>query len=75
MNTLRPVAVFFLAALPSSAVAWAYRKEGLGEPHTHFEIAAPWNWNYDQRVSVVSGTVVAFHHWLSTVTLSSGGES
>jgi len=68
----RPVAVVLLAALPSSAVAWAYRKEGLEEPHVHFEVSAPWNWNYDQRVSVVSGPLVAAHHWASTVTLASG---
>ena len=72
MNTFHPAAVFLLAALPTSAVAWAYRKEGLEEPHAHSEIAASWDWNYDQRVSVVSGTVVALHHWVSTATFGSG---
>ena len=73
MNTVRPVGVLVLAVLPTSTVAWAYRKEGLEDPHVHFEISAPWNWNYDERVSIVSGTVVALHHWASTVTL--GGDS
>jgi len=68
MNSLRPVAAVVLFALPGSAVAWAYRKESLEEPHVHFEVSAPWDWTCDQRVSVVSGTVVALHHWASTAT-------
>jgi len=73
VNILRPAAVVLLLTLPSSAVAWAYRREGLEEPHISVEAPTPWDWSFDQRVSVFSGTIVAAHHWASTVTLGSGG--
>lgn len=67
MNVYRPVAAFVLAIVPASAVGWAYRKEGVEQPHLHSEQVAEFDWTYDQRSSIVSGTMVAVHHWAVTV--------
>jgi hypothetical protein len=68
MNVYRPVGLFLLSVVPASVVGWAYRKEGVEQPHLHSEQAAPFDWTYDQRASIVSGTMVAVHHWAVTVT-------
>jgi hypothetical protein len=68
MNIFRPVGVVLLAIMPTSTIAWAYRREGVEQPHLHPEQATQFDWRYDQRSSVVSGTMVAMHHWAITVT-------
>jgi len=72
VNTFRPVGLMLLTIMPTSAVAWAYRKEGREQPHTHSEQAESFDWSFDQRTSIVSGAIVVLHHWASTVTGGSG---
>ena len=68
MNTFRPVGLMLLTIMPASAIAWAYRREDLEQPHTHSEQAEPFDWGFDQRASIVSGTIVVVHRWASTVS-------
>lgn len=71
MNWERPVALLVLAMIPATAVAAAYRKEGLGDLHIHAgEAIQNIGWNFDERVSIVSGSVVYLHQWATQVRVS-----
>ena len=69
MDWRQPVAGMVMAILPTGLVVSAYRKEGHKEPHTHTEVVDLGNWNFDQRLSIVSGTIVQVHHWAAQVRL------
>lgn len=71
MNWKTPVAALIMAVVPTAAVAAAYRREGLEEPHVHAgEAQVNVGWNFDERVSIVSGSVVYLHQWATQVRLS-----